>query len=432
MQRICIGNLLIFLGIKRHVIGLRRIGQGRGCLSNHRRFAAQNLCHPLGQGAELHLGKEPKQCIRVRVAHFEIIQGEIQRCVFVQQHQPPGQADLFCVLNQGLAALGLFDLFSAGEQSFKIAIFVDQQGGSFDPDPRGAGNIIDRISCERLHINNAFGKHAKFFKHAIAVDGFVLHGVQHFDAVPDQLHHVFVRTDDRHPSTGISGLAGQRRDDVVRLEPFHFLAGNVERFGCAPGQRHLGAQILGHGFAIGFVLIIKIIAKRVAALVKYHGHMGGRIRPMIAFDIPLQHIAKPADRANGQPVRFPRQGWQRMIRAENERRPVDQMQMAPFSKSHDTPLFRPGRRASPRFIFPKILPPAAPWPKTPKGGLRSRSPVLRSGRCPRRLHGPLERISHRNTRIQPNRCHRESPTRRGDGQAHLRRRRRQSCGFQRF
>ena len=125
---------------------------------------------------------------------------------------------------------------------------------------------------------------------------------------------------------------GKGGDNVIGLKPFDFFASNVKRAGRLAGQGHLRAQILWHRIAVGFVLVIHIVAKRMAALVENHGNMGRGIGASIALQIPLQHVHKPADSANRQSVRLAGQRRQRMISTENIRRTINQMQMAPFAE----------------------------------------------------------------------------------------------------
>jgi hypothetical protein len=162
----------------------------------------------------------------------------------------------------------------------------------------------------------------------------VLHRVEHLDPAADQLHQVLVGRDDRHPPPGLARLAGQRGDDVVGLEALQFLAGDVEGPRRLAGQRDLRAQILGHLVAVGLVEVVKVVAERVAALVEDHRRMGRRIGPVIVLDDLVQHVAKARHRPDGQPVGFARQRRQRVIGAEDERRPVDQMQMMPLAECH--------------------------------------------------------------------------------------------------
>ena len=89
------------------------------------------------------------------------------------------------------------------------------------------------------------------------------------------------------------------------LGAFFFFAGDIEGFGRLSGQWDLWAQIFRHRLAVCLILIIHLIAERVAALVKDDRHVGRRIRAMIAFDIAVQHVAKSANSADRQPIRLP-------------------------------------------------------------------------------------------------------------------------------
>ena len=206
------------------------------------------------------------------------------------------------MVDQGLAALGLFDLARAFKQRIKIAIFVNQQRGGLDPDSGCARHVIDGIAGQGLHINHTVGEHAEFLEHAITVDAFVLHRIQHFDAAADQLHQILVRANDGAAPTRGTGLHGERRDDIIRLIALLFLARDVEGFGGGAGQGDLRTQVFGHGLAVGLVLVVHVIAEGVAPLVKDHGHMGWRIGPGVAFDIALQHVAKSCNGSDRQPV----------------------------------------------------------------------------------------------------------------------------------
>ena len=70
----------------------------------------------------------------------------------------------------------------------------------------------------------------------------------------------------------------------------------------------------------------------MTALVKDHGDMGGGVWAGIAFNIALQHVAKPADRADRQTIGFACQRGQRVKGAKDEGRTVDEVQVAPFSE----------------------------------------------------------------------------------------------------
>ena len=153
---------------------------------------AKPVRDPLGQGAKFHFCQKRHQLFRDRGANFEVIEGKIQWRVFIQLYQAAAQTNLVSMVDQGFAALGLLDLCGAFEKGIKITIFVDQQGGGFDPDARCAGHIVDAVARQSLHIDHAFGVDAKFFVYTIAVNAPVLHSIQHLDSAADQLHQILV------------------------------------------------------------------------------------------------------------------------------------------------------------------------------------------------------------------------------------------------
>jgi len=103
-------------------------------------------------------------------------------------------------------------------------------------------------------------------------------------------------------------MTGQGRDDVIGLEPFQLLAGDIERLGRRAGQGDLRAQVFRHRLSVGLVEIIHVVAERVAALVEDHRHMGRRIRAAVVLEqgvdlaevcitsaAPVTHDPAPAD-----------------------------------------------------------------------------------------------------------------------------------------
>ena len=335
LQSIQIADALVSAGIKGDLFRLAHpVICSSGLFGNDRRFDAQLIGNPLGQGAKFHIPKKAKQNLWIRIAHFQIINRKGKRRCTIKLYKLFREPDLIGIGDQAFAALGLFDFTGPVEQAIKIAIFIDQKGGSFYPDARRAGDIVDAIARQSLYIHNTFRKDTEFFIDPVTVNTAVFHCIIHFNAAAHQLHQVFVRADDGDPAACIARLHRKRGDDVICLIAFHFFAGDIKRAGGIAGQRHLRAQILRHFIAVGFVLIIKIVAKRVTALVKNNRDMGGRVRPGIGFHIALQHIAKATDSPDRKPVRFAGQRRQCVISAKDKCRAVDQVQVVTFAKIH--------------------------------------------------------------------------------------------------
>ena len=334
-QRFGVADLLVFGGVKRHISHLRRIGHGGGGgFRNGRGFTAQHLGYAFRQGAEFHFGQEAEQAVRIGVAHFEIVDGKVDRRIFVEQDKAAAQANLLGMVDEGLAAFGLLDLFGTFQERVQIAKFIDQQRRRLDPDAGRAGHVVNRIARQRLYVHDAVGVDTELLEHPIAVDGLVLHRIQHFHAVADELHQILVGANDRAAPPGGTGLHSQRGDDVIGLIALKLFAGDVERLGRGAGQRDLRAQIFGHGIAVGLVLVVHVVAEGMAALVEDHSYMRRRVGAGVAFDIAVQHVAEPGDRADRQAVGFARQRRQGVISAKDEGRAVDQMQVVAFAECH--------------------------------------------------------------------------------------------------
>ena len=300
------------------------------------RVDLQPLGHPFGQGAEFHLIEEAHHRLGLGVLQLKAVQGDIQGHIAIQLHQTARDSDLLGIVEQSLAPLGLLDLARAGQERIQIAIFLDQQGGGFQPDPRRAGHVVDRISGQGLDIDHAVGRDAELFEHLIQPDALVLHRVKHIDAVTDQLHQVLVGRDDRHRPPGLAGAGGQGGDDVIGLIALNLDAGHVEGAGGLAGKGKLRAQILGQFGAVGFVGGVDVVAKGLGPGIKDHGDMGRGFFAGVGQLAP-EEVTKPGHCADRHAVGFARERRQRVIGAEDKGRPIDQMQMIALAECHDPP-----------------------------------------------------------------------------------------------
>ena len=208
------------------------------------------------------------------------------------------------VVDQGLATLGLFNFASAFEQCVQIAVFIDQQGSGFNADTRGTRHIVHAVASKGLHIDHAFGIDAKFLVHTIAINALVLHCVKHFDAVTNQLHHVLVRADDGATTACFTGLNGKCGDDVICLETLDLFAGDVKRLSRSAGQGHLWTQVFWHRLAVGFVLVIHIVAEGMAALVEDHCNVCWGVCARVALNISVQHVAEACNCTDRHAIGF--------------------------------------------------------------------------------------------------------------------------------
>ena len=210
--------------------------------------------HPPTQGVELHLLQEGGEGVGIGIGHRQFLEGRGQGRLVVQLDEPAGQADLVGELQEDLAALLLADFPGPGEQGLQVAVFVDQQGRGLHPDARGAGDIVHRVAAQGLDLHHLVRKDAELLDHLFRTDTEVLHGVEHGDALADQLHEVLVGGDDGHLAARLADQAGIGGDQVVGLEARLLKGVDAEGPGRLPHPGDLGHQVLGGRWAVGRVL----------------------------------------------------------------------------------------------------------------------------------------------------------------------------------
>ena len=234
------------------------------------------------------------------------------------------QPRLLGILDQRLAALLLLDLAGAREQRFEIAVFADQLRRGFDADAGHARHVVGRIADQRLHLDDLFRRHAEFLDHLGAADLLVLHGVEHDDAVVDELHQILVRRDDGGGGAGLAGLAHIGRDQIVGLKAVLLQAGHVEGVHRFADQRKLRPQIVGRIGPVRLVVGIHFGAEGLLGKVEHHREVRRLVlRLHVAQKLP-QHIAEAEYGVELQPVGFAVDRRQRVIGAENVAGSVDQ------------------------------------------------------------------------------------------------------------
>jgi len=87
-------------------------------------------------------------------------------------------------------------------------------------------------------------------------------------------------------------------DDVVRLKAILFDARQIQRARRITHDGKLWAQVFGRRIAIGFVLIVNLVPKRLALGVKNDREIVVRM----ILDQPQHHGHKTTNRANGRTV----------------------------------------------------------------------------------------------------------------------------------
>ena len=290
------------------------------------RVARLAVANAPGQRAELHLLQKRCQHHRVRIIDDQRFQRRRQGCVAVQLHQRSRQPDLVGKVDQGLAALVLFDFAGAGQQGVEVAVLVDKRRGGLDADAGRAGYVIDGIAAQRLNVDHLVRGHTEFLGHLFDADAHVLHGVEHENPGPDQLHQVLVGGDDHDLAAHVADLAGVGRDQVVGLVTFQLNGRYPERQRRLAHQRKLRDQVFRQWRSVGLVEIVEVVAERLGRVVKDHRQMGRRLgrRFHVHQQLP-DHVAEARDRPDRHAVALAGQRWQGVKGAEDETRPVDQV-----------------------------------------------------------------------------------------------------------
>ncbi len=297
-------------------------------LHRRRRLGAQTFGDAARQGIELHHAQEAEQLRRIGVAHAQRIGRNHVRHVVLETHQLARHTRLIGELDQFLAPLRLLDLAGPSQQRIEIAVFLDQLRRRLDADARHPGDVIGRIAGQRLHVDDLFGRHAELLDHLVAADLLALHGVEHDDARPHELHQVLVGGDDGHVAAGIDDLARVAGDEVVRFEALLFDAGDVERLHGVADQRELRNELVRRRRPVGLVLLIDRVAEGLARGVEYHRQVRRRLRGLrLAQELP-QHGAEPVHGTHRQAIRRARQRRQGVERAEDVARAIDEIDVA--------------------------------------------------------------------------------------------------------
>ena len=266
----------------------------------------------------------------VGLVHGKIADRHIELDVIVERDEFFRQPRFLGVLDQRLPALLLLDLGRARQERFEVAIFADQLRGGLHPDAGHARHVVGRIADQRLHFDDLLRRHAEFLDHLGAADLLVLHGVEHDNAVVDELHQILVRGDDGGGGAGLAGFAHIGRDQVVGLEAVLLEARQIERLHRLADELELRLEIVGRIGPVRLVVRIHGGAERLLRLVEDDRQMG---RPLLRLEIAQklpQHVAEAEHGIELQPVRFAVDRRQRVIGAKNVAGTVDQKDVVAF------------------------------------------------------------------------------------------------------
>ena len=174
---------------------------------------------------------------------------------------------------------------------------LDQLLGALVADARRAGNIIDGVALEREQVGHLLGSDAHEGFHFFGVVPLViLGGVEHGDALADELQHILIAGDDHHLAVIGFGAAGKGADYVVGLEAWVFDHGDAHGVQKAADVGDLLQQVGRRFRAVGLIVG------------EFHGAVGGlgafvncrHIGRLVLLGKLAQHIRKNEDRFGGK------------------------------------------------------------------------------------------------------------------------------------
>ncbi len=192
-----------------------------------------------------------------------------------------------------------FDLVGMCDDAIKRLVLGEPFDRCLRPALFDARHVVDGIADQRQIVDDTLGRHAEFSQHAGAIERLVRHRIDEGDMVRHELRQVFVAG--RHDHLHAALLCGhaQRADDVVRLDAVDHQERPAERAHRNVDGFDLPRQVFGHRRAVGFVVGIPVVAKRLALGVE---HARAILCCNFLAHAP-QHIDDPVQRAGGSTVR---------------------------------------------------------------------------------------------------------------------------------
>jgi hypothetical protein len=313
-------------------------------LGHHRDRHLQLFGHAAGDCAELHRGEEGEERVGVGVPAPRARRASRHRACRSRAGRACRDRRIWSAWSMSVwRRLGCGTSPGAGEQRVEVSELADQEGRGLDTDARRAGDVVDRVTGQRLHVDHAFGRDAELGLHPRRGPRSrrSLHpGTQDLHAAPDKLHQVLVGGDDGDAPARVAA----RQESVAMMSS----ASNPSCSRQAMLKARVASRVSG------------ICGRRSSGIPRGWPCRGRRSRcgtwwrssrtPPRCGSAPRtrsprgqfvpQDVAEPRDRAHRQPVGFPRQRRQRVVGAEDEGRSVDQVQVTALAEgriSHWSP-----------------------------------------------------------------------------------------------
>ena len=231
------------------------------------RGLAGHRWQPLDQRPELVLAEQPHDGVAVVVAETRGLEIDLDRQVADDRRQLPTHEHLLAVLAQLVAQLLGRDVVEALEERVERAELADELRGGLLAHPRHAGNVVGRVSLERLVIDHLVRPQPEpLVDPRHVVDDRVLDAGSRrhqADARRDELEHVEVDRDDRRLQVvAVVELARDRPDHVVGLVAGHLVDRDPEGLHDLAHLRELVAQVVRHPHAGCLVVRVLLVPER--------------------------------------------------------------------------------------------------------------------------------------------------------------------------
>ena len=318
--------------LPRHLEGRGRDGLRRG-----------KLKEPLAQHAELQGVEQGVHPLAVPVLARGLVDGEVEGQVAQEPVQPPVADDVVEMRPQRLARLA-GHLLGAGHEVVEAIELRQPLRGGLGADAGDAGQVVAGLPHQGRELGVARGgdeilRLDRLRRHAREV-GDAPQGVEHGDAVVDELQRVAVAGDDEHLEALRLGLGGEGADEVVGLVAGQLDVGDPQRVEDLLDEGHLPLELLGRRRPLGLVLGVLLGAEGRAGDVERDGQVRG---PLVAQDVDehrgeAEHRVGVLPRAGGEVLHREREE-----RAVRHRVAIDQQQLArvihaaePTQSGHDT------------------------------------------------------------------------------------------------
>ena len=170
--------------------------------------------HPL----ETELGVEIAQLFEIGAAVAQLVELERDGLVVAQRDELLRKTRVGLVFHEHLAQPFFRDFSEVRVDAVDGAVFEQKLARGLGAHRFDAGNVVGRVAHEREQIAHQRRRNAEFlldFRRAVRL---VAHRVPHRDAIGDELHQVFVRSQNHDEKAGLEGQADRRGNEIVGFD----------------------------------------------------------------------------------------------------------------------------------------------------------------------------------------------------------------------